>query len=237
MDRTERITPVLALAFALSCAEEDLVCPDDFFADDVGNCLERPHGRSVPTPDDDVAPCLPPPSPADLIEPQRPHFGDAVLSSQVEVDGFCANWDGVDGNLTLGRREEPGQPVDPTNITDLSGLSCLSVVKGYMHTSFNGMLTDLTLPSLIWTRGSMSIVLNDGPQTMYFPLMISIGGDLSIQNNPRLASLSAPNLAHLGQNFFVVGNSSLPSADAYAILGHFCEGEIGGSADIVGNAD
>ena len=234
--RTESAAALLGVA-GLSCGGPAGPCPDGFEPDEIGNCLEIPAAAG----DDDATPgpCNPAPDElADRPVVQAPHPGDAWLATQAEVDSFCETWDGVSGNLSLGAQESAGgPPPGPSDITDTTALGCLRWIGGYVHASHNDNLTVLERSSLWGTLGSTSVVLNGTMGGIRLPELQWVGGDFSVQENLGMAFLEAPKLAHIGQNLFVHGNSSLPAAQAEVLADRLCDGEIGGSVDIFDNGD
>lgn len=206
-----------------------------FEHDGDGNCLERRPEAATPG-DDGPSPCDELPQEGDRPAMERPHPGDLHLGTQAQVDSFCENWDSVEGNLVLGAFEEPGAPPPPPpTVETLEPLVCLRWVHGYLHVSRHENLSDLHLPSLWGTRGSLSIVLNPGIERIDLPAFRWIGGDLSVQNNGALQAIDLPALGHVGQNVFVIGNRTLGEEAATVFAEGLCPGIVGGSVEQLDN--
>jgi hypothetical protein len=157
--------------------------------------------------------------------------GDIDLDNHEEMEAFCASWDCANGGLNIGGDESFG-PGFAHEITDLSGLSCLKSAR-YMYIGLNANLTSISLPSLVWLNGGLSIVYNPQLKEIDVPLLTRGGGDLSIQDNEKLTSIELPNLRWLDTFFFIVGNNSLLPETGYAVRDGLCH--VGGTTSVLNN--
>ncbi len=113
--------------------------------------------------------------------------GDVILSSQVEVDAFVADYPDcteIAGSMLI------GSLFDTTDIIDISGLSSLTTIGGDLLILKNPVLTSLS-------------GLNQ---------LTSIGGDLSIRFNAVLTSLMGlEQLTSISGSLFFLSNDALTS--------------------------
>src|SRR5690554_7141688 len=131
--------------------------------------------------------------------------GNIIFTTQAQIDAFATNYPNcteVSGNLTI----------QGANITDLTPLSNLTSVGGYLVIYNNSNLTNLDgLSNLTSVGGYLDIYSNlsltnlDGLSNL-----TSIGGYLVFYNNPNLTNLNGlSNLTSVGADLVIVFNSSL----------------------------
>ncbi|KGE85833.1 MAG: T9SS type A sorting domain-containing protein [Phaeodactylibacter xiamenensis] len=134
--------------------------------------------------------------------------GDVILSSQAEVDAFVADYPDcteIAGSMLIGSLS------DPTDITDISGLSNLTSIGGNLDLLDNDSISSLA----------------------GLELLVSIDGDLNIKSNAILTSLSGFNqLTSINGVFSIIGNTHLMSLSGLEQLTF-----IGGDLLISGNPD
>ena len=113
------------------------------------------------------------------IQAQCPNQ-DITLTSQEEVDAFAANYPGCTELLEGLIIQE-----DNTSITDLSGLSQVTLVNGDLKISFNYALTSLSgLENITSIGGELRISRNDIlPNLIGLDNVTTVGGLLDIWNN------------------------------------------------------
>ena len=136
--------------------------------------------------------------------------GDVVLSSQDEVDSFSAAY--ITGNLTN----------SGADIVDLTSLSLLDSVGGYLSIYDNDVLTNLDgLSNLTFVGGSLNLGFDvPGGRTGSY-----------IQGNNSLSTLNGlSNLSTVGVNLNIKGNKVLTNLDGLHGLV-----SVGGDLVIAGN--
>src|SRR5690606_15639211 len=111
--------------------------------------------------------------------------GDVILTSQTEIDDFATNHPNcteVSGNLTI----------QGANITDLTPLSNLTSVGGYLYIGSNSSLTNLDgLSNLTSVGGFLYIGSNSSLNNLDgLSNLTSIGADLVIRSNSSLTDIS-----------------------------------------------
>ncbi|WP_425421532.1 T9SS type A sorting domain-containing protein [Phaeodactylibacter xiamenensis] len=152
--------------------------------------------------------------------------GDVILSSQAEVDAFVADYPNcteIAGNMGIGSLSS----IDPTNITDLSGLSSLISIGGFLSIGNNEVLTSLTGLEQLNSIGGFLYISNNDALTSLTGLeqLNSIGGDLRILRNAGITSLTGlEQLASIGGFLEIRVNAvltSLTGLEQLASIGGF----------------
>src|SRR5690606_36136991 len=134
-----------------------------------------------------------------------PPGGSVHLTSQTEVDAFATNYPNcteVSGDLTI----------QGANITDLTPLSNLTSVGGYLYIYNNSNLTNLDgLSNLTSVGGYLSIAYNSNLTNLDgLSNLTSVGGDLEISYNSSLTNLDGlSNLTSVGADLVIYFNYSL----------------------------
>ncbi len=140
---------------------------------------------------------------------------DVILKTQADVNAFDPNTTMISGNLTIGNSSSS----DP--ITDLSNLSNLTSIGGYLKFIFNLKLTNIDgLSNLTSVSGSLELYYNlnlsniDGLGNL-----ISIGGDLEISNNDKLTNIDGlSNLTSVNGSLELYNNLNLSNIDGLGNL-------------------
>lgn len=84
--------------------------------------------------------------------------------------------------------------------------------------------------------GDLIIASTDLVDAIGFESIISVGGDLVIENNPSLHSLEAlTGLTAIGGDLLITGNPALPTDDAERLIERIGSENIGGAITIEGN--
>jgi len=136
--------------------------------------------------------------------------GDVTLSTQAEVDAFVATYPNcteITGNMVIGGFSN-------TDITDISGLSNLTSIAGYLQIFTNPGLTIMTgLENITSIGGYLFIGSNDGLTSLAgLDNITSIGGFLDIRTNASLTSLTGlDNLSSIGGGLSISDNTGLTS--------------------------
>ena len=127
--------------------------------------------------------------------------GDIILISQAEVDEFISNTTVIDGNLTIGYTDS--SLYSRSDITDLTPLSNINQITGYVWIRQNGQLDNLNaLNNLQTIGGDFQILRNKLTDLGDFPVLQSIGGDFSVRYNLELTDLGDfPALQTIGGDF------------------------------------
>src|SRR5690606_37323692 len=135
--------------------------------------------------------------------------GDVILNSQTEVDAFATNYPNcteISGSLQI----------SGSDITDLSPLSNLTSVGGYLQINDNSNLTNLDgLSNLTSVGGNLYISANSSLTNLYgLNNLTSVGVNLYIVSNSNLTSLDGlSNLTSVGGHLTINNNSSLTNLD------------------------
>lgn len=147
-----------------------------------------------------------------------PFIGDVILKSQADVDEFVNNnYSGVDGMLLV---TSPGSG-EPSNITDISGLSSLSYVSGDLNISSNVLTTLNGLQNITEIGGLFILSYNDSlKEVNALSSLRKIGDILQIGNNPQLINIDGfSNLNIVRGSIIIFSNHSLTSiGDAFENL-------------------
>ncbi len=135
---------------------------------------------------------------------------DVKLYTQADVDAFDPNTTMISGNLEIGSTYGN----DP--ITDLSNLSNLTSIGGYLKIYNNDALTNLDGLSKLTSIGGFLIITTNDTLTDINGLnkLSSIGGDLIISNNSKLSNIDGlNNLISIGGDLIIYNNSKLSNID------------------------
>lgn len=163
------------------------------------------------------------------------YVGSVEFTSQSALNAWESQWKTVTGNIYITSLATdvvtsltPLQNVTSVggaiiiaenhSLTSLSGLGGLQSV-GMLEISYNGTLNNLTaLGSLATITGSLNIVGNESLTTLNgLPIGLTIGGDLTIRNNPILSTCNVSAICnyqrtHLSATYLnVSGNAGLCS--------------------------
>lgn len=147
-----------------------------------------------------------------------PFIGDVILKSQADVDEFVNNnYSGVDGMLLVTSPDSG----EPSNITDISGLSSLSYVSGDLNISSNVLTTLNGLQNITEIGGLFILSYNDSlKEVNALSSLRKIGDILQIGNNPQLINIDGfSNLNIVRGSIIIFSNHSLTSiGDAFENL-------------------
>ena len=157
--------------------------------------------------------------------------GDIILSSQAEVDEFISNTTVILGNLTIGYTDYGDSR---SNITDLTPLSNINQITGYVWIRQNGQLDNINaLNNLQTIGGYFSMNSNDTLTTIGdFSSLQSIGEYFSVSTNAKLTTLgNFPALQSIGEFFVVRDNDTLTTLGYFPVLQ-----SIGGDFNVSSNA-
>jgi len=133
---------------------------------------------------------------------------DLLLSSQIEVDAFATQYPlctTISGSVSI--KEAPGE-----SISNLNGLSQITVIEGGLNISSNAGLRNLKgLGNLVSVGNSIRISDN---RTLHdiedFQRLTRVYGDLSITGNTTLTQLMGlQNLKFVKEHLIITGNPSL----------------------------
>ena len=144
--------------------------------------------------------------------------GDIILSSQAEVDEFISNTTVIDGNLTIGYADFGSTRSD---ITDLTLLSNINQITGYVWIRQNGQLDNINaLNNLQTIGGYFSMNSNDTLTTLGdFSALQTIGGYFFVGLSDRLTDLGYfPTLQSIGGYFRVIRNDTLTTIGDFPAL-------------------
>lgn len=138
------------------------------------------------------------------------YFGYVTLTTQQEVDDFGSNnYTEIRGNLEIGEWFTPSY-----SIVDLSSLSSLNLITGYLRIVGTDALTNLTgLNNITYVDLSLSIYHNTALTSLTgLDNINSVNLALNIEGNTALTSLSGlDNLSSVGENILIQDNPSLAS--------------------------
>ncbi len=175
-----------------------------------------------------VTPALPESDPCDA---PRPFPGDLIVSDIALASAFCADFNGVDGSLTIADADwsdlSPlsclctvgGNLVvrDDPNLATLAGLERLQSVTGRLTLRALDGLTDVDLPALRRVGGRLTVEPNADLRSVRAPELV-YAGSVSIQYAPPLASLSFPALVDIEKDLSLYGSESLRDLGGFAAL-------------------
>src|SRR5690606_16521293 len=131
--------------------------------------------------------------------------GNVSLTSQAQIDAFATNYPNcteVSGNLTI----------QGANITDLTPLSNLTSIGGYLEIYHNSSLINLDELSNLTSVGGYLDIYDNSNLTNLDGLsnLTSLGGHLYISNNSNLTNLNGlSNLTSIGGYLAIESNPSL----------------------------
>jgi hypothetical protein len=132
------------------------------------------------------------------------------FSSQEEIDSFTINYPDcteIEGNVWIGSEE-------PTDISNLNGLSEITAFGGSLTIMTNPYLTSLSgLENLSAINGSLLIALNDSLKDISaLSNLTEVGGSFDFHGNNQMIKLEGLNsLGSIGSNVWVSGNKRLAS--------------------------
>ncbi|MBI9104977.1 MAG: hypothetical protein JEY99_21355 [Spirochaetales bacterium] len=131
------------------------------------------------------------------------------------------NLTSISGNLEIGANNNYG----PINLSDISQLSGITSVPGFLNICATTLLTDLSGISNIESVGSLIYIINnDGLQTINLPNLTSVGGNISVSTNSVLTSLSMNNITSAPSSLQILNNiilSSINFSSLESIGNHF----------------
>ena len=146
--------------------------------------------------------------------------GDITVTTQEEVNALHNTLSGktiINGNLTIGYVSGSSR----SDITDLTPLSSITDVTGYVRIQQNGQLVNLNaLTHLQSIGGEFYIANNDSLASLGdFPDLQTIGGYFSVFLNKRLTTLgNFPDLQTIGRYFRVRNNDILTTLGDFSVL-------------------
>jgi hypothetical protein len=152
------------------------------------------------------------------LSAQCPNSNNVILLSQSEVDAFMdiyPNCTAINGNLII------GLPTTETDITDLSGLSAITSVGGYLRIRNNPSLTNLDGLSALTSVGGYLRIRDNPALTNLDGLsaLTSVGGYLRIRDNPALTNVDGlGTLTSVGGNLRIQGNAALTNLNGLNAL-------------------
>lgn len=137
-----------------------------------------------------------------------------LLDAQSEVDGFCAQWNAVTGDLIVDVGADAGKEGEP--ITQLDGIKCLCEVGGSLW------ITGDAARGLPPTRPPLPPVPTPPPPHVTGDIELSIlervGGDLVLTWHPALSYVESMRaLVEVGGDLVIAGNPELQVASFYAL--------------------
>lgn len=146
-----------------------------------------------------------------IVQCQNPCLPNGFgFSSQEEIDSFAINYPDcteIEGNVWIGSEE-------PTDISNLNGLSEITAFGGHLTIMTNPYLTSLSgLENLSGINGSLLIALNDSLEDISaLSNLNEIGGSFDFHGNNQMVNLEGLNsLGSIGSNVWVSGNKRLAS--------------------------
>ena len=143
--------------------------------------------------------------------------GNITLRSQEEVNEFISNTTLIDGNLTIGYTSGSSR----SDITDLTPLSNINQITGYVWIRQNGQLDNINaLNNLQTIGGYFSMNSNDTLTTIGdFPTLQSIGGYFQISRNDQLTTIGDfTALQTIEEGFYVSNNDQLTTIGDFTAL-------------------
>lgn len=143
--------------------------------------------------------------------------GGVILNNQTQVNAFLANYPNctqINGILVI-------NPTSSGAITDLSPLSNITTVAGYIHIENLGGVSDLSaLNNITSVGGTVTIVNSQGLTAINsFNNLTNITGGIHIQNNHGLTTLNAFNaLSSVSVWISINNNDALSTMNAFYAL-------------------
>ncbi|MBS1612771.1 MAG: T9SS type A sorting domain-containing protein [Bacteroidetes bacterium] len=156
--------------------------------------------------------------------------GDVVFSTQAEVNAFGTSYPNcatMNGSLFI------GVTTGSSNITDISALSGLTTVPGYISIDNNGQLQNLNGLQGLVSIGFHLQVYNNDQLTDVSALddLKTVGSYFKIEDNAALTNLNGFSaLEVVGDNFTIRNNASLQTINGFANLD-----SIKGGVELVNN--
>ena len=161
------------------------------------------------------------------------YVGNIIVITQEQVDALLDTLAGktiIDGNLTIGHTNETSR----SNITNVTPLSNIVRITGYVRIQQNGQLVNLNALNNLQSIGeSFEISDNDTLTTLgNFSALQTIGGGFGVRNNAKLPTLGDfTALQSIGEYFEINNNDTLTT------LGNFTALQtIGGGFRVKNNA-
>ena len=161
------------------------------------------------------------------------YVGNIIVITQEQVDALLDTLAGktrIDGNLTIGHTDETSRS-NITNVTPLSNIVCIT---GYVRIQQNGQLVNLNALNNVQSIGeSFEISYNDTLTTLgNFSALQTIGGGFGVWSNAKLPTLGDfPALQTVGGYFEVNNNDTLTTFGDFPALQ-----SIGGGFRVKNNA-
>ena len=161
------------------------------------------------------------------------YVGDIIVITQEQVDALLDTLAGktiIDGNLTIGHTDETSR----SNITNVTPLSNIVRITGYVRIQQNGQLVNLNALNNLQSIGeSFEISYNDTLTTLgNFSALQTIGGGFGVWSNAKLPTLGDfPALQTVGGYFNVNNNDTLTTFGDFPTLQ-----SIGGGFRVKNNA-
>ena len=147
--------------------------------------------------------------------------GNITVTTQAAVDALRTTLSGktiIAGNLIIGYTNCCNTRSD---ITDLTPLSNITDITGYVHILQNGQLDNLTDLNNLQSIGGYFYVDRNNELTNLgdFPVLQSIGGYFRVRDNIELTDLGDfPVLQSIGEYFSVYSNSDLTNLGDFPVL-------------------
>ena len=170
-----------------------------------------------------------------IIEKEKVTYrGDITVTTQAQVDALDITLAGktrMEGNVTIGYNSGSL----PSDITNLTSLSNITDITGYLLIQQNRQLINLNDLDSLQTIGGLFTVNNNAKLTDLgdFPVLQSIGGYFIVDNNDTLTTIGDfPVLRSIGGFFRVSSNDSLTTIGDFPVLQ-----TIGGYFDVRDNRD
>ena len=161
------------------------------------------------------------------------YVGNIIVITQEQVDALLDTLAGktiIDGNLTIGHTNETSR----SNITNVTPLSNIVRITGYVRIQQNGQLVNLNALNNLQSIGeSFEISDNDTLTTLgNFSALQTIGGGFGVRNNAKLSTLGDFSaLQTVGEYFEVNNNDTLTTFGDFPALQ-----SIGGGFRVKNNA-
>ena len=153
------------------------------------------------------------------------YTGDITVKTQTAVNTLRTTLAGktiINGNLFIGYDDEGDSDGDSRSIiTDLTPLSNIVRITGFIGISQNGQLVNLNgLNNLQTIGGDFFVILSDELTTLGdFPNLQSIGRRFYVAGNDKLTTLGDfPALRFIGETFYVILNDELTTLGNFPVL-------------------
>lgn len=137
--------------------------------------------------------------------------GDYNVSNQSDIDAFCGNYTSITGTLYIDGRNN--------NITNFSGLSCLTSVGGFILIADfnNNNISLLEFTKLQTVGGYIDIIRNEKIDAICFPQLTSVTSPINVGINPGLKNFSIPKLQTIDTGIEIFYNTNLKAIDFSSI--------------------